>query len=222
MKWFNQEFLTFFEELTANNNREWFNSNKQRFKEEVEAPFHRFVTELIRRFEMEGAPLGITSKLAVYRIYRDIRFSKDKTPYKTQMSAILAPGGRKSPLTMGLYLEANHTKLYLYEGFFRPPKALLERIRYAIAADIEAFNRVIYDTRLTAAFSPLLGEKNKRLPNDLREAAQKQPLLYHKSFFIRAELSPTLLLSNNLIDIVWQYHTLAGPFNQFIMEAIEQ
>ncbi len=220
MAWFTSDFHHFFKALKAHNNRDWFQARKSEFEQSVLHPFERFIGALLRHFEEEGQALHITPKQCIYRIYRDIRFSKDKTPYKTQMSAILTPGGRKAEYTMGLYIEMSDTGLYIYEGFFKPPKPLLEKIRYAIAADPGRFNDILYNPDLTAAFSGLLGDKNKRLPKEFQDAAKKQPLLFHKSFYFRAELPPEVLLSDNLVDIVWQYHQLSGEFNNFLLEAI--
>ncbi len=221
MSRFTSQFHKFFTALEKNNNREWFHKNKTLFKDEVEAPFHHFIGELMHYLENKGEIFNKTStKDYVYRIYRDVRFSKDKSPYKVQMSAILSPEGRKSDVPLGLYLEANHDKFHIYEGLFRPSKSMLYNVRNAIAQNIEQFEEILNHPKLTATFSPLLGDKNKRLPKEFQEAALRTPLLYFKSYYIRAELSSDLLLMDNLPEIVWQYHKIAKPFTAFLNKAL--
>ena len=89
MAYFTQDYLTFLTELANNNNRDWFNDNKKRFKENVEAPFKAFLQDLIDTASAVDTRISITPKEAMFRIYKDTRFSKDKTPYKTHMSAIV-------------------------------------------------------------------------------------------------------------------------------------
>ena len=105
MSYFNQDFIKFFKELESNNNREWFNENKERYIHSVKDPFFSFVEEMIHRISEENDSFNIAPKEAIFRIYRDVRFSKNKLPYKTTASAIISPGGRKDFTTPGYYLE---------------------------------------------------------------------------------------------------------------------
>ncbi len=77
MSYFTEEFISFFEELNENNNREWFHSNKKQYEKFVKEPFKQFIEELIYRIQEKEPDLAITAKDAIFRIYRDIRFSKD-------------------------------------------------------------------------------------------------------------------------------------------------
>ena len=86
---FNEEYLDFFKELAQFNKKEWFDENRKRYEKSVKIPFKKFVTELIQEIQKIDPEVEIEAKDAVFRINRDIRFSKDKTPYKIQMSAIL-------------------------------------------------------------------------------------------------------------------------------------
>ncbi len=91
MAWFKAEVRDFFLELELNNNREWFEKNKKRFETKVRAPMEAFAAEMIGRMQQIDPQISVTPKDAIFRIYRDIRFSKDKSPYKTNLG--LPPSG---------------------------------------------------------------------------------------------------------------------------------
>ncbi|MDX1315878.1 MAG: DUF2461 domain-containing protein, partial [Eudoraea sp.] len=94
-----KDTMGFLKALKKNNNREWFNENKSRYTKSVKEPFEQFIAEMIDAVSPFFDTLAITPKDAIFRIYRDVRFSKDKSPYKTHVSAIVSPAGRKDKLT---------------------------------------------------------------------------------------------------------------------------
>lgn len=101
MKYFKQETLSFLRKLIKNNNQEWFNANKEVYKKEIEVPFKTFISDLIIELQPYIPELSIEAKECIFRIYKDVRFSKDKTPYKNHVSAMISKGGRKDKTTPG-------------------------------------------------------------------------------------------------------------------------
>ena len=101
MAYFTKDFIDFFKELAANNKKEWFDSNRQRYEKSVKQPFAEFVQEMIDRIQPDGPAVYISTKDAIFRINRDIRFSNDKTPYKTYMAALVSAKGKKDKGTPG-------------------------------------------------------------------------------------------------------------------------
>ena len=99
MSYFSEDFLRFFKELAGNNNKEWFDLNRKRYFKEVKDPFHHFIEDLIAAVQKEDSNVNIAPKDAIFRINRDVRFSKDKTPYKLQVSAIISKGGKKDKVS---------------------------------------------------------------------------------------------------------------------------
>ena len=93
---FEKDFIDFFKELAQNNNKEWFDSNRKRYESSIKKPFKEFISKLISEIQLHDSEVLIEPKDAIFRINRDIRFSKDKTPYKLQTSAIVSAGGRKN------------------------------------------------------------------------------------------------------------------------------
>jgi uncharacterized protein (TIGR02453 family) len=220
MAWFEKKFIQFFKELENNNHREWFHSNKKRYEEFVKIPFYDFVGEMIRRIQADDATYAIDPKDAIFRINRDIRFSPDKRPYKTKASAIISPGGRKNFNTPGIYFEFKADGIQFYGGAHHIEKDQLERVRNNIAKSPGEFNRIINAADFSRHFNEVLGEKNKRIPKELQEAAKKQPLIFNKNYYYGKKMAADLLLKDELPDKIFELYLVGKPFNMFFREAM--
>ena len=219
--YFNPDFAKFFKELAKNNNREWFQMNKDRFKINVEQPFTVFITDLIDALKAINPKMQITAKDAMFRIYRDIRFSKDKTPYKEYISAVVSPGGRKDFTSTGLYIEMNHDGIHVYSGIYQPDTKQLASIRYYIADHELAISKLIKGKRFATRFGSILGEQSKVLPADLKASAVQQALIFNKSFYYRTHLDASWIHSPKLIAELLKCYEDAMPVNQFLEKAIQ-
>jgi uncharacterized protein (TIGR02453 family) len=104
MSHFSKDFLAFFEELAGDNNKDWFDANRTRYHEVVKDPWYAFVQQIIDEVRKDDPDLHLEPKQAVFRINRDIRFSKNKQPYKTHVAAVISRGGRKELTYPGLYV----------------------------------------------------------------------------------------------------------------------
>ena len=175
---FEEDYLNFFKELAANNHKDWFDANRKRYEKSVKKPFQLFVKELIEAAKQVDQEIEIEPKDAIFRINRDIRFSKDKTPYKTHMAAIVSPGGRKNREVPGIYVHSSPEDFRLYSGLYEISRNNLEDLRYYIAGNQEEFNSIISNPEFVKTFGEIQGEKAKRIPAELKEAAEKQPLIY--------------------------------------------
>lgn len=221
MAYFTKDFLKFFEELTDNNNREWFTNNKELYEKKVRKPFEELVFELITRLSFDDPLLMLEPKDAIFRIYRDIRFSKDKTPYKIHASAAINRGGRKAWNEPGVYFEMNHEGIGIYGGLYFPSNENIKRIRKYIATHLREFEKIITSKNFKAKFDgQILGEKSKRLPKELEEAALKQPVIYNKQFYFGCELPKSYILKEELPDILIDYFAAGKPFNDFLRASI--
>jgi uncharacterized protein (TIGR02453 family) len=217
MAWFTDDFNRFFKDLAKNNNKEWFDQNRKRYGTSVKQPFHAFVLEVIRRVHAEDKRVHIEPKDAIFRINRDIRFSKDKTPYKLSCSAIISPGGRKDHSTPGLYFELGPEHVAIYGGRYMPDPEDLRNIREHIAANMKKF-KVLYEApAFKAKFGSIQGERNKVLPPDLKTAAAKEPLIYNKQFYWVAELPPKLVTDAKLLEILMDHYRTMRPLNEFLL-----
>ena len=173
-----EAFYEFFIELSANNQKSWFDENRARYEREVKALFLTFVESvLVKMAAVDGRFSGMEAKQCIFRINKDIRFSKDKTPYKLHCAAAIQIGGRKEMGAGGLYIQLGPEECGLYSGVYMPEKDELMRIRGLIAGDLEGFNRVITDKVFVKYFGTVRGEKNKRIDADWVMAAAEQSLL---------------------------------------------
>lgn len=220
MIYFKTAFLNFLADLEVYNNREWFNANKERFKSDVEAPFHVFIERMIELLKKTYPNLNTNAKECVFRIYKDVRFSKDKTPYKSHMSAAISPGGKKDFETPGLYMEFKADKIHIYTGVYAPSTENLLKIRTYITSHLKEFDKLIHDKKFVALYQNIQGEKNKKIPAEFNEAANKQALLYNKSFFYTCEFDSELILKPKLDQHILDCYKVALPLNQFFTDAL--
>ncbi|MEM9721476.1 MAG: DUF2461 domain-containing protein [Bacteroidota bacterium] len=218
--YFTTEFIRFFEELSENNHRDWFQANKPRFENQVKKPFVAFVSELINRVQQDDPLVTIEPKEAMFRIYRDVRFSKDKAPYKTHMSAVISPKGRKDHGYPGLYVQMNHENIALAGGGYQLDKEQLYRLRTLIASQPKRFQELIEDPEFTSRFGELQGKEHKRIPKEFKEAVADQPLLMKKQMYYWTEIDREHITSPQLVDLLMEYYEAAKLMKAFFTEAM--
>lgn len=199
MKHFSKEFLDFFIELAPNNNKDWFDANRSRYENYVRDPFKLFVQHIIDSIAKSHHEFkDLQAKDCIFRINRDIRFSNDKTPYKMNVSAVVASSGKKSKAINGVYFELSPEYVRIYGGIYEADKEDLYAVREGIVADLEGFKKAYTDKAFVKTFGTILGEKNKIIPKEFKEAAEKEPLLFNKQWYFYAQFEPELVLSDDL------------------------
>ena len=133
--------FTFLRGLAANNNREWFAANKSAYERAVLAPFHLLLADVVSELAKRGIPLSGDPKKAIFRVYRDVRFSKEKLPYKTHAGAILTRDGIKGASGV-LYVHIDPEGCFLAAGFHNPDREQLAAIREAIYIAPDRFQAI--------------------------------------------------------------------------------
>jgi uncharacterized protein (TIGR02453 family) len=152
----------FLAELAPNNMKSWFDAHRAGY-EEAKAVFHAFVSDLIDRIDFAGADKP-AAKDCIFRLNRDLRFSRDKTPYKTHFAAYIAPGGRKSP-RLGLYVHLEPLDHSLAAGgLYEPTPEQLRRLRRSIADEPRAFLSLTEKAARKGNFLPMDGNPLKKVP----------------------------------------------------------
>ncbi len=222
MKYFEMDFLEFFKDLAANNNRDWFLENKKRYEKSVKKPFEHFTSELIKEIRKYDKSVNIKPFEAIFRINRDIRFSKDKTPYKLNTSAAIADGGRKTQGASGIYIEFGPEKMGLAGGIYMPDKDLLYDIRSYLTKKPDALQKVLSDKTFKKYWGELQGEKNKILPPEFKEAAVLCPHIYNKQFFYWVEMKASTITSEKLMETVIEYYNAAQPVSKFLHSILKK
>lgn len=221
MAHFDKDFIQFFKELEKNNEREWFHGNKKRYEASVKKPFADFVGLMLDKMQAIDSRIAILPKDAIFRINRDIRFSKDKSPYKTHVSAILSHGGRKNMYAPGLYLELNNHHAAVYTGLYTLDAKQLQKVREHIAANLKEFNKLIKQKKFVTKFGETRGEKNKRIPKEFREIEESQPLIANKSFYYFHKMEPEAILEKNFPKVLMDHYKVALPLIGFFEAALD-
>lgn len=217
---FTQEYFEFFIELTMNNAKTWFDENRSTYEKKVRPAFIQFAEHLQTRLSEVNPDFALSDiRKSIFRINRDIRFSKDKTPYKTFMSVILSPHGSKSMQAGGLYVEIGPENCALYSGNYMPEKQELQNIRQRIFANPAKFQSILEEKRFVKYFSHMRGEQNKRIEKPFMEKASEVPALLNKQFYIMHTFEPERSLEPDFINYCAQVYESSIPFNQFIMGA---
>lgn len=215
-----QKTLDFLKDLGQNNNREWFLANKKRYETEVKKPFEELVGQMIRSFQRFDDRIQLQPKDAIFRINRDIRFSQDKSPYKTHLSAVISPKGRKGKEYPGFYFQLEYGALMMGGGAYFLEKDTLGNLRRFIVRHPDRFRKLATDPDFLKYCGPIQGEKNKILPAELKAAAEKEPLLYNKQFYYMAEMDPALVLKRDFIDLATTHFKAAQALNAFLAEGM--
>jgi len=187
MQYFTNEYISFFKELASNNHKDWFHENKKRYESHVKKPFENFISALISEISQEENDLTITAKECIMRINRDIRFSKDKTPYNLQCTAIISPAGKKDKSIPGTYIRFSAENIWIMGGCYGPSKEQLTGIRSVIDNDPKHFRNIIEEAKFQQEFGALKGDEIKRIPKEWQEAHQKEALIAKKQFYFVAE-----------------------------------
>jgi len=214
-----QDILNFLRQLKANNDREWFNEHKAEFLE-VKAHFEVLTQNLIDTLGLEDSALhGLKAKDCVFRIYRDVRFSKDKSPYKTHLGAYINQGGRKGQ-TCGYYLHLEPGASVLVGGIYAPPAPILYEVRDAIYADNEDFKAIIHAPAFKKTFGAMEGDKLKLGPKGFPKDFEDIELLKHKSFLATYNMSDREVSDPDFVANSVAICKLMKPFNDFFNRAI--
>ncbi len=220
MAWFTDDFNKFFKDLAKNNNKDWFDANRKRYEQSVKEPFAAFVAEAIKRVGKHDKAVRIEPKEAIFRINKDIRFSKDKTPYKLEASALVSRAGRKDHNSPGIYFAFGPEAIKFYGGAYQPEKDQLEKIRTAIMRDGKGFRKVVDAKNFKALFKTVQGEANKVLPAEFKEAAKKEPLIANKQFYVGAELPAKQVTDPKLMDMLMDHYLAMCPLNEWLAAAM--
>lgn len=222
MPFFTPDFHLFFKELAQNNQREWFEANKERYEKSVKNPFKDFVQKLINEIQNLDSEVRIEAKDCIFRINRDIRFAKDKTPYKLHTSAAVGKGGKKSAEIAGFYFEFTADSLTFASGAYQPDKNYLHKIRSEIQSNMEEFSEIMTDPQFVKFYGLLQGEKNKIIPKEFHDELAEQPLLVNKQFYgMVTHTQPELLYRADLVDFVLAHYQAALRLNRFLIRAYE-
>ena len=222
MKYFTSDFVEFFKDLAKNNHKDWFHENKKRYETSVKNPFTSFLENLITEIQKFDKELNVEPKDCVLRINRDVRFSKDKSPYNLHYTAFISGGGRKDKSIPGLFLRFGPEEIGIMAGCYGVTKEQLLGIRNTIKADLDGFKNVYSNKKLISKFGAIQGDEHKRIPKEFQLTYEKEPLIAKKQFYVVTMRETSLLMTNKLVDEIMSYWHAAMPMNEYLSNAIKQ
>ncbi|MBW7887551.1 MAG: DUF2461 domain-containing protein [Bacteroidetes bacterium] len=220
---FPNEGIKFLERLKKNNNREWYAKHKQEYEELLKFPMQCFVNSL-KPFFSEFAPqYDVHPKHSVFRIYRDVRFSKNKAPYKTHIAAhFVMRGNPKGFLGSGYYMSIEPGEVFLGGGIYMPESGQLKKIRKAIDSRSKEFLEILTKKSFKKMFGAIEGKTLQRIPQGFTSDHPLAEYLKLKQFFVGVELPETACFKKNFLNKAEEVFREMSPFINFLNEALEQ
>ncbi len=219
---FPQDLFDFLTELKVNNDRDWFNANKDRYRASVLRPMTEFITamdgvlaKVSDCFVADPRPNGGS----MFRIYRDVRFSHDKRPYKEHAACHFRHMAGKDAHAPGFYVHLEPEDVLFGGGIWLPPGPVLQRVREAIVDDTEEWMEITGARAFKRRFGGVGGDGLKRPPRGFDPAHPCIDDLKRKTFFAMTHVEPELATTGKFIKEVEKTFVALGPFLEFLTHA---
>ncbi len=215
----NKIILGFLKDLKVNNNRDWFKANDMRYQL-AKNEFEDFIDEVIPALKKIDKEIDVlNAKDCIFRIFKDVRFSKDKNPYKTNFGAFIAKGGRKSKYA-GYYIHVEPGKSFVGGGIYMPEAPELKAIREEIYNNSESFKKIINNPSFKKYFTEIYGDKLKTAPKGFPKDFKDIDLLKFKHYAVVHNIKDSFWNSENLLSNLSEIFKAQLPFNRFLNKAI--
>jgi len=212
--------LSFLKAIKSNNNKEWFDANKEKYLE-AKAEYEVFIDSLLKGIHKFDKKISsdLKGKDCTFRIYKDVRFSKDKTPYKSNFGASINPGGKKS-LVAGYYLHIEPGASFLAGGVYMPEPEMLNAIRQEIDYNSAAFLKILKSAGFKKYFKGLDEDgKLKTAPKGFEKDHPQVEILKNKHFVVSYPLSDKQLEDKSLESTILSGFKAMHPFLEYLREA---
>lgn len=212
--------LDFLKKLKKNNNRDWFNANKKLY-EDAKYDFEVFLFEMIQAIaEFDEDVSGLEPNDCMFRIYKDVRFSKDKSPYKTNLGASINKGGRKAP-NAGYYVHISPSECFLASGLYMPMPDKLLAVREKIAGNPEKFKKIIGSADFKKYYKKLwMEDALKTAPKGFPKDHPLLEYLKLKSFIADHLVKEERVLTKNYVQYSSKIFKAVKPLNDYLNDAI--
>jgi uncharacterized protein (TIGR02453 family) len=214
--------IKFLQRLKKNNNRPWFEANRKSY-EAAKTDYSSLVDTLIAGIAKFDAPIGeLKAKDCMFRINRDVRFSKDKSPYKTNMGASFSGGGKKAD-EAGYYFHCEPGASFVGGGIYMPQAPTLAKIRQEIDYNFDAFKKIT-DNKSFKKYFPKGLEVSDMLSRPPKGYDESNPAIHYlkmKSFFVSAPFADTALVEKNTSKEIIKAFEVMKPLIDFLNHAVE-
>lgn len=217
-----QKTLDFLAGLRENNNRDWFEANRKRYEAGKKDAEQAVAKLLLGCAGFDASLQGLEAKGMMFRIFKDVRFSKDKSPYKTNLGAWMNGGGKNS-MNAGYYFHIEPgDRSFLAGGSYMPPANVLKAIREAIDYDIEGMRDILAEKQFVKYFGTLGGETLRSAPKGYDKDHPAIDLLKHKSFVVTHPVTDKELTSPGFVSKAVEVYKAMYPLTVFLNRAIAE
>jgi uncharacterized protein (TIGR02453 family) len=217
---FSPRALAFLRALKRNNDREWFRARKDRYEAELRAPMAALIDRLAGDFRAFAPDLVANPKTAIYRIYRDTRFSDNKTPLKTNVAAIFPCRGLPKHQGAGLYLEVAPGWVWVGGGMYSPDTSQLLAVREHIAANHRRLRAIVEARTFRRVAGPLHGDKLQRVPRGFAKDHPAAEFLKYRQFMAGREFPASFATSPRFYSGVLAVFRQVAPLAAFLNEPL--
>ena len=219
---FSGEYFSYFDRLKKNNSKQWFEKHRAEYDEFVMHPAREYVIAMGKKLRRIAPEVNAIPKInkSLFKINRDVRFSKDKTPYKTHLGIIFWEGKHKKMENPGFYFQLDPSGAEFYSGFYRFSKPFLK-----------AYREAVHDKQLGEGFESILSELNesdgyewgggryKRVPSGYDKDHPRADLLLHKGLWGKApSISSNIVSSPELVDVCFENALKMMPLHKWLVE----
>ncbi len=218
---FSKAGIGFLRQLKRNNNRTWFELHKHEYEVHLKLPLQSFIFALQPYFASFAPEFDVSPKRSTFRIYRDIRFSKDKSPYKTHIAAhFVLRGKEKGFVGSGYYFHIEPGEVFAGGGIYMPDAEQLKGIRKALATRSDEFLAIVNDARFKKRFGKIEGDKLQRIPKGYDESHPMAEWLKLKQFFVGKSLAESVCYKASLVGTIASLYEEANPLVKFLNRAV--
>jgi uncharacterized protein (TIGR02453 family) len=214
--------LSFLRKLKRNNRREWFLQHKETYEETVHQPMIALVNALAPEFARFAPEIAANPKVSLYRIYRDTRFSKDKSPYKTHTAAGFSHRGLGKNEGAGFYLHITPSEFLIGGGLYRPDPEDLAAVRHHIALHYKRLTSIVNARAFRRLFGGISGEQLVRVPRGFPADHPAADYLRHRQFLASRLMPSEIVTTPQFGGIVLETFRALHPFLRFLNEPIVQ
>lgn len=222
MTFFTKESVRFWKGLAKNNTKAWFDENRKDYEKHLKAPYQALAEALVEQMGEVEPEYALDPRKAIYRINRDVRFSKDKTPYKTELGITVGREVKHDATWPAYTCRISVTGVSVAGGLYMPPNELRDHVRLYVAEhakELQALEKK--STKFAKAFGTVQGDAHKRAPAELKEAAENEPRVLNKQWVFWGEFpDPKLFTDPKLDQFILDKWEAARPVQEYFKAAV--
>jgi uncharacterized protein (TIGR02453 family) len=212
--------LRFLRALKRNNKRDWFLAHRDRYERTIREPMHRIIERLAVDLRDFAPDVMASPKYSMYRIYRDVRFSANKAPYKTHVAAVFPTRGLPKHEGAGLYFHVSPTELWIGGGMYAPQAAALAAVRAHIAANPSRLRSIVEAPRFRRTVGRLQGDRLQRVPRGFPRDHEAAEYLKLRQFLAGCELPPAIATGARFYPMLLGVFRQVAPLVRFLNEPL--